>query len=38
MEKLIIEKALLSALLLLQNEIDAIEFDELKSEYLAIIE
>lgn len=33
-----IEKALLSSLSLLKNEVNNIEFDELKSEYLLVIE
>lgn len=33
-----IEIALLSALSLLNNEVDNIEFDELKNEYLLVIE
>jgi hypothetical protein len=33
-----IENALLSALSLLNNEVNNIEFDELKNEYLLVIE
>ncbi|MCH5598652.1 hypothetical protein [Niabella ginsengisoli] len=33
-----IETALLSALSLLNNELDNIEFDDLKNEYLLVIE
>ncbi len=35
-EKIIL--AITSALSLLQNEVDAIEFDELQSEYLQVIQ
>lgn len=38
MNKKIIETALTSALILLHNEVDAIEYDDLKNEYLAVIE
>jgi len=33
-----IETALLSALLLLNNEVGNIEFDDLKNEYLSVIQ
>ncbi len=33
-----IENALTSALSLLNNEVDSIEYDELKNEYLSVIE
>ena len=33
-----IEVALLSALSLLNNEVDNIEFDDLKNEYLSVIQ
>ncbi len=38
MDKEIIETALTSALSLLINEVDSIEFEELKNEYLVVIE
>ncbi len=38
MDKEKIETALTSALLLLNNEVDNIEFEELQNEYLAVIE
>ena len=38
MNKEIIESALISALLLINNEIESVVFDELKDEYLVVIE
>jgi hypothetical protein len=37
MDKIKIENALLSSLSLLNNEVDNIEFEELKMEYLSVI-
>ena len=33
-----IERALISALSLLESEVDSIEFDELRNDYLVVIE
>ena len=38
MNREIIETALISSLSLLNNEVDSIEFDDLKNEYLDVIE
>jgi len=38
MDKEKIEKAIISALSLLNNEIDNIQFEELRNEYLTVIE
>lgn len=37
MDKEKIEGALISALLLLKNEVDSIEFDDLQNEYISVI-